>query len=60
VKGALEKAGLKSDAAEITMKPLSEIALAGADAQKMRALLDALEELDDVRNTYTTAALDNA
>jgi len=58
VKAALEKAGLKPDAAEVTMKPLSETALAGADAEKMRALLDALDELDDVQNVYTTAALD--
>jgi YebC/PmpR family DNA-binding regulatory protein len=58
VKSALEKAGLKPDAAEITMKPLSETALAGADAAKMRTLLDALDELDDVQNVYTTAALD--
>jgi YebC/PmpR family DNA-binding regulatory protein len=58
VKSALEKAGLKPDAAEVTMKPMSEIALAGRDAEKMRALLDALEELDDVQNVYTTAALE--
>jgi YebC/PmpR family DNA-binding regulatory protein len=58
VKAALEKAGLKPDAAEITMKPLSETALAGTDAAKMRTLLDALDELDDVQNVYTTAALD--
>ena len=58
VKAALEKAGLKADAAEVTMKPLNETALAGADAEKMHALLDALEELDDVQNVYTTAALD--
>ena len=58
VKAALEKAGLKPDAAEVTMKPLSETALAGVDAEKMRTLLDALDELDDVQNVYTTAALD--
>ena len=58
VKAALEKAGLKPDAAEITMKPLSETALAGTEAAKMRTLLDALDELDDVQNVYTTAALD--
>lgn len=57
VKAALEKAGLKPDAAEVTMKALNETALAGADAEKMRALLDALDELDDVQNVYTTAAL---
>jgi len=58
VKAGLEKAGLKPDAAEVTMKPLSESELAGEDAAKMRSLLDALEELDDVQNVYTTAALD--
>ena len=57
VKQALEKAGLKAEAAEVTMKALNETALAGAEAEKMQALLDALEELDDVQNVYTTAAL---
>jgi len=58
VRAGLEKAGLKPDAAEVTMKPLSETTLAGAEAEKMRTLLDALDELDDVQNVYTTAALD--
>ena len=59
VKAGLEKAGYKPDAAEVTMKPLNDTALAGAEAERMRALLDALEELDDVQNVYTTAALDD-
>ena len=58
VKTSLEKAGLKPDAAEVTMKAVNETALAGADAEKMRALLDALDEVDDVQNVYTTAALE--
>jgi YebC/PmpR family DNA-binding regulatory protein len=58
VKAALEKAGLQAEIAEITMKPTNEAALAGADAQRMRALLDALEALDDVQNVYTTAVVD--
>ena len=57
VKAALEKAGLNPDAAEVTMKALNETALAGAEAERMQALLDALEELDDVQNVYTTAAI---
>ena len=57
VKAALEKAGLKAEAAEVTMKALNETALAGAEAEKMQALLDALDELDDVQNVYTTADL---
>ena len=58
VKAGLEKAGLKPDAAEVTMKPASEVVLTGEDAEKMRNLLDALESLDDVQDVYTTAALD--
>jgi transcriptional/translational regulatory protein YebC/TACO1 len=57
VKAALEKAGLKPEAAEVTMKALNETELAGAEAEKLQALLDALEELDDVQNVYTTASL---
>jgi YebC/PmpR family DNA-binding regulatory protein len=58
VKAALEKAGLKPELAEVTMKPVSEAALEGGDAQRLRHLLDALEGLDDVQNVYTTAVLD--
>ena len=55
VKGALEKAGLKPELAEVTMKPSNETELAGEGAATMQKLLDALEELDDVQNVYTTA-----
>jgi YebC/PmpR family DNA-binding regulatory protein len=58
VKAALEKAGFQPELAEVTMKPTNENALAGADAQRMRSLLDALEGLDDVQNVYTTAVID--
>ena len=58
VKEGLEKAGLKPELAEITMKPTSEAQLAGDDAARMRQLLDALENLDDVQNVYTTAVVD--
>ena len=58
VKAALEKAGLKPELAEITMKPTTESAARrrrrGAHAQ----LLDALENLDDVQDVYTTAVID--
>jgi YebC/PmpR family DNA-binding regulatory protein len=60
VKAALEKAGFKPEVAEVTMKPVSETALAGGDAQRMRSLLDALEGLDDVQDVYTTAVLGDA
>ena len=58
VKQGLEKAGLKPELAEITMKPLSESVLAGEDAARMQKLLDALEGLDDVQDVYTTAMMD--
>src|SRR5512138_1102551 len=43
VKDALEKAGLKPDAADVVMKPLNEVVLRGEDAAKMQKILDALE-----------------
>ena len=58
VKAALDKTGLKPEIAEITMKPASENALAGEEAARMRQMLDALENLDDVQNVYTTAVID--
>jgi YebC/PmpR family DNA-binding regulatory protein len=60
VKSALEKAGLKADLAEVTMKPATEIELSGDDAARMRKLLDAFESLDDVQDVYTTAVFDEA
>jgi YebC/PmpR family DNA-binding regulatory protein len=58
VKAALEKAGLKPELSEITWKAVNESAL-GADQQgRMRSLVEALENLDDVQNVYTTAVID--
>jgi len=57
VKAALEKAGFKSDLAEVTMKPQGETELTGDDAEKMQKLLDAIEALDDVQDVYTTAVM---
>jgi YebC/PmpR family DNA-binding regulatory protein len=58
VKAALEKAKLKPDLAEITWKPTMEATLAPEQQARMRNLVDALENLDDVQNVYTTAVLD--
>ena len=58
VKDALERAGLKAELAEITMKPTTEAALSAEDQGKMRRLIEALESLDDVQNVYTTAVVD--
>ncbi|HYR35941.1 MAG TPA: YebC/PmpR family DNA-binding transcriptional regulator [Burkholderiales bacterium] len=58
VKAALEKAGLKPELAEITWKPTAEAALGPDHLGRMRSLVDALENLDDVQNVYTTAVID--
>ena len=58
VKDRLEKSGLKAELAEVTMKPTTEITLAGDDAAKMQKLMDALEALDDVQEVYTNAVMD--
>jgi YebC/PmpR family DNA-binding regulatory protein len=58
VKDALDKAGLKPELAEITMKPTSEAALGGDESSRMRRLIEALETLDDVQDVYTTAVID--
>jgi YebC/PmpR family DNA-binding regulatory protein len=60
VKEALEKAGLKAEFGEVTMKPTTETEFTGEDAVKMHRLLDALESLDDVQNVYTTAVIEEA
>ena len=58
VKDALEAAGFKPEFGEVTMKPEGENVFSGEDAVKMQKLLDALENLDDVQEIYTTAVMD--
>ena len=57
VQDAIAKAGLKSELATVAMRPETEIALEGDQAESMQKLLDALENLDDVQEVYTNAAL---
>jgi YebC/PmpR family DNA-binding regulatory protein len=58
VKAGLAKAGLKPEFGDITMKPTAENVLKGEDGARMQKLLDALENLDDVQNVYTTAVVE--
>jgi len=58
VKEGLEKAGLKPEMAEVTMKASTETSLTGDDAVKMQKLLDALDDLDDVQEVYTSAVIE--
>ena len=55
VQKAFEAAGMQPEVAEITWKPLNETHLEGEEAARMQRLIDALEELDDVQQVYTSA-----
>ncbi len=52
VKQALESKGIKSQDAEITMIPSSTIKVSGGDAKQVLALVEAMEEHDDVQQVY--------
>ncbi|MDP3210348.1 YebC/PmpR family DNA-binding transcriptional regulator [Methylotenera sp.] len=58
IKEALEAAGLKAVMGEVTMKPDAEVIFTGEDAVKMQKILDALEDLDDVQDVYTSAVIE--
>ena len=57
IQDALTKAGLKAELATVTMRPENEITLEGDQADSMQKLLDALENLDDVQEVFSNAAL---
>ncbi|QEY27122.1 YebC/PmpR family DNA-binding transcriptional regulator [Neisseria zalophi] len=57
VKATLEAAGFKSEDGDVTMRAQNETELSGEDAEKMQKLIDALEDLDDVQDVYTSAVL---
>lgn len=57
VREALEQAGFKAEDSEVTMRAQNTVELSGDEAAKMQKLLDALEDLDDVQDVYTTAVL---
>lgn len=59
VSKAFEAAGLVPEVSEITYKALNETKLSGDDAVKMQKIIDALEDLDDVQQVYTTAVFDD-
>ena len=58
VKEALEAAKLTPVFSEVTMKASNEIVFTGDDAVKMQKLLDALDDLDDVQEVYTSAVIE--
>ena len=52
VRDALTRAGLEPAEAELGMRPSTSVALAGAEAESVLRLAEALEELDDVQDVY--------
>jgi YebC/PmpR family DNA-binding regulatory protein len=58
VKNALQSHQFMAEMADVTMRADNSIELAGDDAVRMRKLLDALEDLDDVQEVYHNASMD--
>jgi YebC/PmpR family DNA-binding regulatory protein len=52
VRDAIDAAGVPMLSAELTMLPQSTVSVDGGQARQVLALLEALEELDDVQNVY--------
>ncbi|MES2206280.1 MAG: YebC/PmpR family DNA-binding transcriptional regulator [Pseudomonadota bacterium] len=59
VKEALAKAGFKAAFGEVIMKSSNEVVFSGDDAIKMQKLLDALENLDDVQEVFSSAVIED-
>ncbi|MCK9594450.1 MAG: YebC/PmpR family DNA-binding transcriptional regulator [Candidatus Omnitrophica bacterium] len=57
VKQALAAKGIKMEAAEVTMVPSSSIKLNESDAKQVLALIEALEEHDDVQDVYDNSEI---
>ena len=57
VRDAMQATGLKPDNAEVTLRADNKIAVSGEHAEQVADLLEWLEELDDVQDVYSNAAL---
>src|SRR5690348_2540576 len=53
VKESMEKAGLKPESAEVTLRASTSVSVTGEAAEAVMELLEALEELDDVQTVYS-------
>jgi YebC/PmpR family DNA-binding regulatory protein len=60
VRDALDSAGIAYASAETTMVPSTTVALDETEEKKFLALIDALEEDDDVQNVWHNCALSDA
>ena len=61
LKDAFDKAALAYESAETTMLPSMQIPIEDKEvAEKILAMIDALDELDDVQNVYHNAQFSDA
>ena len=61
VKDALNKAGLVSDNAEVTMSPSTQADIDTVeDAEKVMKMIDMLEDIDDVQEVYSNVHFSEA
>ena len=58
VKDALTEAGLNTEQAEVSYNASTQAELDQETAEKLLRMVDALEDLDDVQEVYTTADID--
>jgi YebC/PmpR family DNA-binding regulatory protein len=58
VNTAMEKSGIKADEVGLIYKPTNMAQLSPEDQVKLLKLLDALEDLDDVQNTYMNVEIE--
>lgn len=57
VKTAMQEAGLELESGEVTLIASTTVTVDAAGAESLMALVDALEELDDVQNVYTNVEI---
>lgn len=60
VQDAIRDAGIETVSAEVTRIPKNEVPVAGKEAEKLLALVDMLEDLDDVQKVHSNADIDEA
>ena len=58
IKEGFDKKDFQYEFAKLTMKAENEIEFKGVDGEKMRKILDFLEDLDDVQEVYTNVLMD--
>lgn len=59
LKEAFVAAKLIPDSSELTMIPDNYVTVSGDNAKKLLAMIDVLEDLDDVQNVYTNMEIDD-